>query len=386
VPTYVVRLLADSTVRLQRLPYVAGDPASSLALELPGAVVGVFDQLIPLGDVSIPKNILLQVQLPAASIDEAIAQAVGVAEGIVSMLSCITLGAVGRPKPLWAYDTTPGVADRDYRHFAYSPVPAGIATRAASDSDLFGFLRSYFDSYSASAGFRPDWRERVERAIHAVRRGLADTDDPLTEFLILWSSIEGLDCVYRRRRPSAAVRNFMDGARDVLAAVGTGEGFERLKDLRDGLAHGNVSLAAAREVATNNIDVVRRALVVMILRVLGADPAMEARVIGLEGRKGDTDGCFELVATIRFDPGDVRQLGGHPQVEVSLDRVEVIPDGDQVSIRPTWDTTPRNLNGMSVTGYKIWGVAGVSVRVAGTAEVVVVRRGMTADGQPAGSP
>src|SRR5216683_5430797 len=213
---YIVRLYADSLVRLNQKPYYEEGAARSLALNLPGVTVAIFDRFVPVGDAGVPRGLIVQVRFEAGGIDEAVAQAKGVASYVLSMLCCVTLASVEQPKPVWVYDASPGVEDRDYRHFAYDNECAVLNTRRLEDANLFALLERNFNSFLADATIRQESKERVQRAIQSFRRGLADNDDVLTEFIIAWSSMEGLDCVYRKVLPSARTRDFMDGVRDVL--------------------------------------------------------------------------------------------------------------------------------------------------------------------------
>lgn len=375
MPTYIVRLFAASTIRLNPLPYVGPQPSPPFVVELPDAVIAVFDRLLPVGNLHVPNGLIVQVEVQAANIDEGEERARGAAAGVLSALSCVGLAAIEQPLPLWAYDSTPGVAERDYRHFMYDGYVGGLLTRPVEYKDFDALMRSYFDCIGGRLS--PDWLARIERAIEAFRRGLADNDDLLTEFLIAWSSMEGLDCVYRDVLPSAAVRRFMDGVRAVLADLGRSDLFETLKGLRDGLAHGNISLSEARELAVSNIDLVRRALALMILRVLWVDSTVADRVIARVGRKGKFAGYVKDIAIIQFEPGDVRDLGDHPLIEVTLDRVEAIPEGDKLTLKPTRNLSPKNVPQLSARGYEIWGETGINLQV-GPSTVSVIRRA-TAD-------
>lgn len=69
---YIVRLFCDSWVRLNDKPYFGDKPAPSIAIDLPGVTVAVFDGSAALGDMHLPKGLIVQVALEAADIDMAI--------------------------------------------------------------------------------------------------------------------------------------------------------------------------------------------------------------------------------------------------------------------------------------------------------------------------
>ena len=355
---YIIRLYADSLVRLNQKPYLEEGAARSLALNLPGVTVAVFDRFVSVGDVEVPRGLIVQVGLEASDIDEAVAKAKGIASYLLSMLCCVTLASVEQPKPIWVYDASPGAEDRDYRHFAYENECAVLSTRRLEDANLFALLERNFNSFLSDVAIREDWKERVQRAIQSFRRGLADNDDVLTEFIIAWSSMEGLDCVYRKVLPSALTRDFMDGVRDVLDRLGRADLFETLKDLRDGLAHGNISLVDATRTAEASLELIRQAFVLMILRILGVEEAVSDKVLKQAGYKGKFAPFVKVLATIRFEPGDVTRLDAHPIVEVTCAGVEAIRAGEKLTLKPNWRVTQRNLGGMALQGYELWGDAG----------------------------
>jgi len=171
VAVYIIRLYADSLVRLNQKPYLEEGAARSLALNLPGVTVAVFDRFVSVGDVEVPRGLIVQVGLEASDIDEAVAKAKGIASYLLSMLCCVTLASVEQPKPIWVYDASPGAEDRDYRHFAYENECAVLSTRRLEDANLFALLERNFNSFLSDVAIREDWKERVQRAIQSFRAG-----------------------------------------------------------------------------------------------------------------------------------------------------------------------------------------------------------------------
>ena len=102
------------------------------------------------------------------------------------------------------------------------------ATRALNDEHLIHLLEKNYDSFLARTDVKDDFKERVQRALIAFRRGLADNEDVLNEFLTAWSTMEGLDCVYTKLLPAATVREFKDGMKDDLNRLGRPEVFGKL--------------------------------------------------------------------------------------------------------------------------------------------------------------
>ena len=145
----------------------------------------------------------------------------------------------------------------------------------------------------------------------------------------------------------------MDGVRDVLDLLGRGDVFEALKGLRDGLAHGNISLNDAISTAKANLELVRRAFLLMILRILGVEDSVVESILSKPGYKGSSTPFVKFFATIRFQPGDIIALDAHPLVDLRCS-VKVCRQGDSLTVQPTWQLTPKNVD-MRVRGHELWG-------------------------------
>jgi hypothetical protein len=371
-PKFMVRLHADSLVRLNQKPYLEEGEVKSLVLKLPGATVAIFDRFMPLADLFVPNGLIINVELEAPDIDHAVGNAVGVTTYVLSLLSCVTNAAVGQPMPIWVYDSTRGVVDREFRFFAYNAIPV-TNTRIIDQSSLMVLLEKMFNGFFSDPTVKDDWKDRVQRAVTAFRRGLADNDDVLTEFIIVWSSMEGLDCVYRKVLPSRK-SDFMDGVRDVLDRLGYPHVFDTLKGLRDGLAHGNFSLADVNSTASSNLELVRRALLLMVLRILKVEQEVCDRVLRSDGYKGKVIPRMKYLASIRCEPGDVSRLDTHPVMEFTIDRMVATKDGDKLTLQPTLNLTPKNLAGMEARGWELWGDSGLKLVISET-QVEVIRKG-----------
>ena len=101
------------------------------------------------------------------------------------MLSCISNASAFRPKPLWGYDATPGL-DRRVKAFGYD-YNLHLATRAANLPILLEWLDKIYHEFEANKTLEQDDKDRLYRAIEGFRRGMADTEDELDEFMIQWS-------------------------------------------------------------------------------------------------------------------------------------------------------------------------------------------------------
>ncbi len=339
VPKFIVRLFAESLVRLNEKPYLEDD-LKSVSINLPDMTIAVFDNFTPLSELLVPHGLIIQIELNANNIDESVRHAEDAATSTLSMLSCMTIASISQPKPVWVYDSTPGVEERSYRIFAYDTFTAPF-TRALDQAALAELLEEKFEKFLAEPNIKADFKERVQRAVSSFRRGLADNDDPLSEFIVYWSSMEGLDCVYRAVFPTAQSK-FMDGVREVLSRRGQAAAFDALKYLRDDVAHGKVSLANAITTANTNMELVRKAFLLMVMRILKLDQAVIDKVLANVGYKGKFKPLVKFVGTIGFDPGDVKRLDTHPVIDVTCVDVLAVKNGDKLDQKPDWRITPRN--------------------------------------------
>ena len=355
---YVVRLYSRSVIRLCTKPCDDEESRRSLFLGLPHAQIAVFDSLRDVADdIRVPDGLTIQLKLGASDINSAISLSIGVAGHALSLLSCVAMASADAPIPIWAYDASDGVEDREFRYCFYDgtgPRP----TRALNGQHLVHLLEKNFNSFLGRGDVKDDFKERVQRSLIALRRGLSDNDDVLDEFLTAWSTMEGLDCVYCKLLPGAAVRGFKDGMKDVLSRLGRPEAFIPLERLRNDIAHGSMSLAQATQTATDHVELTRRALVMMILSILGADEAMIREIVGQASYKCKTRPHVRLVANIRFEPVEVQDLGGQPQLMVWLEGGTYTKKEQTLEYHPDIRIQPQNLRNMSARGMEVWGMSG----------------------------
>jgi len=365
MPEFIVRAHARSAVRLGTKSYDDDASRRSWFLALPHAHIAVFDALRQAADdIRIPDGLIILVKLATPTIEDAILHGMGVASHALSMMSCVTMAGIEMPRPIWAYDVGPGVENREYRYCFYDKT-GPRATRPLNDQHLIHLLDKNYKSFLTDGAIKEDFKDRVQRSLIAFRRGLSDNDDVLNEFLTAWSTMEGLDCVYTKLLPASTVRKFKDGMKDVLNRLGKPELFEPLEELRNEIAHGNLSLADATKTATEQLDLIRKALALMILRILKADEPTIAQITAQTPYKGKFPPHTRLMATIQFDPVEVQNLDGQPQVKVWLEGGKFSRNADTLSYEPDIRYEPQNLKNMSAYGMEMWGDSGAPIRVNG---------------------
>lgn len=313
---FIVCLEADAVVRLSKRPYDIASERPCLYLSIPIGQVAIFDRIVEVdAGMKIPNGLVILVRLQSDSIDMAIGRATGIADHTLGMMSCVAMSAADVPYVTWAYEATDGVNDREYRHYFYDDkAPRG--SRPLNDQHWMTLLENNFNTFIADGNLKDDFKERLQRSFMAFRRGLSDNNDVLSEFLTAWSTMEGLDCVYCKVLPSANVRQFKDGMKDVLRRLGRSDVFTSLEGLRNDIAHGSMTLDQAMRMAQEHIELTRHALVLMILRILKVDDKIIGAVLHQKTYKGQFRSHICFLATIKFDPADIGNLVGQPRLKV----------------------------------------------------------------------
>ena len=368
MPTFLTRLFAKSNMRLNRKAYLDG-PADQLVFRFPWAKVAVIDRFVAFGTESIPQGLLIQVELDAPDIDAAIDLAPGAAVPVLSLLSLSTGGSVEVPKPIWSFDVTPDAPEREWRYCSYDPRIA-IATRRSNNLELLK-VWNQLNAFMGRADIKEDFKRRVFNAVHAYRRAIADTGDSLQEFLTLWASLEGLDCVYHKALPSRN-NKFMDGVRDVFDRLNASSAFATLQPLRHEVAHGNLSLQEAFQKANAHIELVRNAIQLMTMRIIGCDEETIASIIQLVSVKGKIATHIRLVGTIQTKLIDFADFAHQPEMEPIYGEASTQRNGDKLDFRPEIkfkmkapDTT------ITVRGHELRGEKGGSLSFHGPTVVEV---------------
>lgn len=242
-------------------------------------------------------------------------------------------------------------------------------------------LDKKFNVFMASSSISDDRKRRLERVFHSFRRAMAGTEDDLDEFLIHWSSLETLDVVYREvfghdpeslykicgkcktpfqycpvcgKEDAFLVSRRQTGVEEVFAGLNEANMYDELRKLRNGISHGYMGLSECIAMAKENIELVRRAVLSMIMRIIGVAASVQAAILGQTGYKGKFFPHFILTAKGSFNPGDARQIDGHPEVEAKCTACTAEPQGERLTLRPTWSFTNKNC-ALNYTGYELWG-------------------------------
>jgi hypothetical protein len=388
MPTYIVRLVADSSVRLSEKPYIE-TVRVPISVALSGLfTVTVVDNLLMMGDVNVPKGLVINVQLDADDLNSGIDHAQQAATYLLSMLSCVCNASVMQPKPLWAYDATPGLTERELTVFAYD-LNIHMATRPVDKARLLTVLDHKLHGFMARDGIKGDYKLRLNRAVLSFRRGIADTEDTLDEFLIHWASLETLDVVYRHvfcHQPAYILRTcggckttFQDcpvcgaentlrvaqrhtGIEEVFAVLQQPEKYDELRKLRNGISHGYMSLSDCVATAGENVELVRKAVLTMILRIVGVGDDVQAAILKPDGLKGKYIPHFRVHAKGTFEPGDPCRYDTHPEVEVKCTELTFDKKDDMLVVHPTWCFTNKNC-ALTYTSYELWGDAAAKIAV-----------------------
>ena len=285
MPTYIFRLIADSCVRLSETPYIDAN-SKSFCLALPEfGTIAAFDNVIDLGGVAVPRGLVMNVQLDADDFNSGVGHAQEAAIYFLSMLSCVTNASLFRPKVLWGYDATPGLADREFKVFTYD-TNLHLSSRSLNMDSLLAWLDKKLNGFMASETIKQDWKDRLARAVRSFRRGLADTEDVLDEFLVHWSSLETLEPVYKslfglaseyisptcsacktkfaacpvcQEANGIVIAQRQMGIEEVFAVLEQPEKYNVLRKLRNGISHGYKDLGECIKTASENIELVRKA-------------------------------------------------------------------------------------------------------------------------------
>jgi hypothetical protein len=368
MPTYIVRAFAESSVRLSEKPYVE-TMLTPFTMNVPRHFsVTAVDYIISINDVAVPKGLVLNVQLDADSLSDALEYAQHAATYFLSSLSCTCNAAVGTPRALWGYDATPGLLERDMILLIYD-YRLCINTRRLDRGHWHALLNQMFHGKWLEPNGSEDSMQRLQRAVEAFRRGVTDTDDILDEFLVHWSSLETLDVVYRRVFNHEVAHHYKQcgncetkfkycpvcgddgtfrvthkhtGIEDVFFTLRQPAKYNELRKLRNGISHGYMTIEKCRAGAAENIELVRKAVLCMIMKIVGLGDDIQTAILGQLGLKSKTVPHFRLYFKGNFEPGDPSRYDTHPNVEVKDAGLEVKKFGDKLALNPKWSFTYTN--------------------------------------------
>lgn len=379
---FITQLIADSLIRLNDKPFFVKGETKSIILEFPDFVAAVFDRFASLSELFVPTGLIINVEVEAKDINEAIDISENYATYALSLLSCSSVASVSPPKPLWAYESSFNKQKRDYILFIYDPVLVAVNKRKFNQSALFEILEKKVNGFMKRKDINKDRKNRMLRAIASFRRGLSDNNDIMTEFLILWSALETLDIVYREvfgikaekfyakcsscgkeynNCPECGKRDIflkgitLSGLEEIFTILGQSEKFHLLRRLRHGIMHGFEELEKSIKTVDENLALVRKAVLLMIMRILSVDKKIEEKILESPPYKGKFIPYFKLLFNGKFDPRNAKDPFGHPSVEVKYSKIETLINGDKLTLKPTWEFTPRNVENMTLLGYEIYG-------------------------------
>jgi hypothetical protein len=312
MPTYLVQLVTDSSLRLFPTAHINAVMTPLTVTLFGNFTITVRDNVVSIGGVNVPRGLVINIEVRAEDFNAGVEHAQQAATYFLSIASCMGNASILQPRPKWAYDATPGLTERQFTAFAYD-FNLHLSTRNLKRDHLLDFLDNMFNRFASHAQATADAKARLTRAILSFRRGLADTEDTLDEFLIHWGALETLDVVYRKVFGHAAAyifktcgkckSSFRDcpqcgdpntflvsqrhtGIEDVFVALGQSEKYNQLRKLRNGMSRGYMSLSECVDIATANIELVRKAVLSMIMQIIGMGEDVQTLVVGQPGIKG----------------------------------------------------------------------------------------------------
>ena len=373
MPRFLTRLTCDSVIRLNKRAYHVLDDVKSIAFKFPDANVAIIDEFVPLGSEKIPSGFLIQVEADATDIRESLQHSRAWAVAALSLCRFAGRGAVSLTKPLWSYEISPGIASREWRAVVCHPA-LDIGKRPI-EVQVIGDMWSKLDAFMANANIKDDFKARVWRGIHAYRRSLSDNEDSLSEFLVLWTAFEGLDCVYRKSFPSRQSQ-FKDGLMTVLAALDPTVPFHAVEGLRDGIAHGAIDLNTAMQTAKSHMELVRNAVQFTVMRILGFDEAAAKQALSRPSVSSKFTPHFVLVGSLEIEPPPFDNFGSQPVVEPILGEVKTTRSGDKLNLAPSMSFRFLGPSAkLTVRGHELWGDKELGLSASGGATDVSVTKG-----------
>jgi hypothetical protein len=326
--------------------------AKSIVFELPDRIIVAFDRFLPVADVSRACGLILNVQLEAETMAAAIEKSKEAAGLILSMLSFVASASVEPARVFWIYDASDGLEERDFCQFIYDPV-LRMRTRRVEHSALFEVLQKAFDGFLGREDIKSDFKLRLVTALQSFRRGLSDNDDVLTEFLIHWSSLETLDIVYRN---VLGTNGHLSGLKEVFNKLRPGEGkFSLLKDLRDDVSHGAKPLSDAVVTARENLELVRKAVQIMIMKILSIEDNIQKEILDAVTYKGKFAPHHRALLSGKFEPGYVRALAGHPSIQCECTGIKTSTEGEKLNVEPTWTVSKTSFMPAALRAWETYG-------------------------------
>ncbi len=324
-------------------------------------VTNIFEK-DPIGN-EIPVGLSLEVKVKALNIDQAIAKAKGIADGVTSFASlCSGLGMPIVSEEL-AYETTPGVSDRAFLQF-FHDLPVTPSRREIDHIALIDIMNKVIRLGE------PDKIDRVTRAIRWYRRGSLALDE-LERFTWFWIGLETLNPLLQTifnvfddlvQCPScghewvstptvsgirAAVRKFKPNESTL---------YKRMKELRIGLIHGKTDLKTMVPEAVALHDATREILVRAIFLILSISPTEKF----LRDTLSAESPVFAAVQSTLHgaDPSNLGPPGEYPHFDVQSHEIKKTEmTSSEVTRTITTNLVACLGNGVtnSATGWRVYG-------------------------------
>lgn len=289
-------------------------------------------------------GLIVQAQVEASGLDDAISFALRAAETALLSLSVQTLAACAPAQVDIAFDASPGKSVREFRQFMDLPL-AGSSVKVAAAGLAVDIAQRVGDMDEMSR------QERLVRASWCLRRGMGMVD-PLGRFNYYWSGLESLNRILKERLDSeqrvakcakCGAETKVDeatGVRDFLdQVIGKGDR-AKLRTLRRDVVHGIGDFLRVESECVDLFPVLEQALRKGILLCLGYSldemkdiPVMRAEV----GPKSVIYAELFGEDPLALGPED----GIMPHFVVSHDMVSAKKEAGTTTIQTTHSYEPR---------------------------------------------
>jgi hypothetical protein len=133
----------------------------------------------------------VQVEVLAASVDDAIARAHGLASLHLTLISAVSRSPTGSPHPIVAYEITPSRQERGFRQW-HAPLPLPVGKTPVPQVPF----RSFFEMYVGITD--PSVRYPILMSMQLHAAGLREIE-PVLRFVLFWPALEALERSRRRR-------------------------------------------------------------------------------------------------------------------------------------------------------------------------------------------
>ncbi|PZS36627.1 MAG: hypothetical protein DLM58_01390 [Pseudonocardiales bacterium] len=384
MPRYTARLIAESLVRLGQRAYYEKFETTSNIFEFSDGKVVFFDQLITPKLLHLPNGLIVQAEVESPDISQAVEQIQSVAGNLLGVFSIAAQASIGTPRPLWVYDSTPAADPRELMLFNYDPILT-LKTRGNSEGRVEEVWNAITKGWMQDPNVEKDDKARLAWALTSYRRALADNDDLLTEFLIHWTAAETIDKIYRQRVLKGGWHGkkaeTLNGIEDAFERLGERRRFSRCRNLRSDIAHGLRPLDEVIREARENIELVRRVATLMTMAVLGVSQDTQDQILQQQAFKGRYPPHLRMRFSGSFTPGDVGELGEHPQLEPAMVELEEEASGESISLTPKWNYKFTSEGKLEFYGVEAWGEGAAQMKIE-VGQPTVIKGSGTVEAEP----